>query len=381
MQGYLTHLCAFGPRYTGTLACSRASEWIYSQFAALGLPVEYHPWKFGKFSARDVVATLPGRLPESQGVYVVCGHYDSVKVSPGADDDGSGAMAVLAIADALHGQLLDHTVRFITFAGEEVGTYGSYFYAREAAARGDNIIGVLNMDMIGYANTTEGGRILQFHTVERSLWIDQFAGNVSSNYRDVVDIAVKSYPNYRGSDHQAFLDYGYDAVWIDHQDGYPWGHSQNDTTAHINWTYYTKATRYMLALTWEMAMRPIPLQVRLTAPKEGTDYFFNKQIAHLGFPRDWFTERRGMTIIVGRAMAQAEVISSDPIQNVVFCIDDNFMVWESTPPYEWKIEGVFAPIMGKHTLKVFAYTTTGRVATDEMDIWVLSHARTWHKHG
>jgi len=372
LQKYLNRLCAFEPRYCGSINCTLASEWIHDKFAAMGLPVEYHEWKFAGYKSRDVVATLPGKLPESDGVYVVCGHYDTVEVSPGADDDGSGAMAVLAIADALKNQTLNHTIKFITFSGEEVGTWGSLTYARDASVRGDNIIAALNVDMIGYANTTQGGKIIQFHTVERSQWINEYASEISLKYRDAVDISVYALPNYRGSDHQAFLDYGYDSVWIDHNDGYPWGHSAYDNTSHINWSYYAKATRFMLALTWEMAMRPIPVQICLTAPSEGTEYFFNHPVAHITFARDWFSSMRGTTIIFGRAMARATVITAEPIQYVVFCIDDNFLSFDSAPPFEWKVWGWFIPIFGKHTLKVFAYTTLGHVATDEMDLHVFS---------
>jgi hypothetical protein len=52
----------------------------------------------------------------------------------------------------------------------------------------------------------------------------------------------------------------------------------------------------------------------------------------------------------------------------VFCIDGYFISWDSEPPYEWKIQGLYTPLFGRHTLNVYAYTTTGDVAYDEMDI-------------
>jgi len=381
LQGYLGRLCAFGPRYAGTVSCNVASEYIHDAFAAMGLAVEYHNWKYDRITSRDVVATLPGTLPDSQGVYIVCGHYDTVKVSPGADDDGSGAMAVLAIADALRDQHLNHTVRFITFSGEERGTYGSYTYAREAEARGDNIIAVLNMDMVGYANTSVGGRILRFYPPTRSAWIAQYATEISGKYHDVVDLSIETRPNYRGSDHQAFVDYGYDAVWIAHYDGYPWGHSKNDNISHINWSYYVTVARFMCALTWEIAMRPLPVQVILTAPDEGRLYLLNRSVSALDFGKQWTSELRGITVIFGRTMARAEVISSEPVAYVVFCIDGDFQLWDSAPPYAWKVWGWFFPIFGRHTLQVFAYTTGGHVAYDEMDLFVFSVTDTLFGHG
>ena len=73
--------------------------------------------------------------------------------APGADDDGSGAAAVLAAAQCLR-ELLDagntptRTMRFVLFNAEEQGLVGSKVYARAAAAAGDRIAGVLQMDMI-----------------------------------------------------------------------------------------------------------------------------------------------------------------------------------------------------------------------------------------
>lgn len=150
-------LMKFGPRYTGTVSCNLAAQYIYGTFQDMGLPVEYYDWKYGGFTSRDVVATLNGTDPNSTAEYILCGHYDTVRGAPGADDDGSGSAAVLAIASVLSHYRFNHTIKFITFSGEEVGTYGSFTYAREASYRGDNIVAVLNMDMIGYANTVEGG--------------------------------------------------------------------------------------------------------------------------------------------------------------------------------------------------------------------------------
>ena len=159
---YHHELMKFGPRYTGSVNCSLAAQYIYDSFQDMGLSVEFYNWSYGKFKSKDVVATLPGTDLNSTAQYSLCGHYDTVAVAPGADDDGSGTAAVLAIAYVLSKYQFNHTIKFITFSGEEVGTYGSFTYAREASYRGDNIVAVLNMDMIGYANTTEGGRILRF---------------------------------------------------------------------------------------------------------------------------------------------------------------------------------------------------------------------------
>ena len=373
-------LMQFGPRYTGTASCNLASQYIYDSFQAMGLSVEFNNWKMKGFTSRNVVATLEGTDPNSTAQYILCGHYDTVKAGPGADDDGSGAAAVLAIASVLSHYQFNNTIKFITFSGEEVGTYGSFSYARDASHRGDNIIAVLNMDMIGFANTVEGGRVLRFFPPLRSRWIAEYATTIAEKYHDLLDMTVATYPSYPGDDSQAFVDYGYDGVWIAHQDGYPYGHSANDTADHLNWTYYTKATKLMLAITAEIAQRPIDVEVMFLRPLEGYLYVFKRPVRETPFAHLWANGMRGRTFIIGgRTMASAEVFSSEQIQYVIFCVDGQFLVWDSTPPYEWQIEGWFYPLIGKHTIEVYAYTTSGKVASDEMDIMILSLSTTYKK--
>jgi hypothetical protein len=377
---YHQGLMKFGPRYTGSLSCGLAAQYLYDAFQDMGLPVEFHEWKYGGFTSKDVVATLYGTDLNSTAQYILCGHFDTVAAGPGADDDGSGTAAVLAIAHVLSQYRFDHTIRFITFSGEEVGTYGSFTYAREASLRGDNIVAVLNMDMIGYADTEEGGRILRFFPPLRSHWIADYATTVGEKYKDIVNMSIETFPSYRGADDQAFVDYGYDGVWIAHQDGYPWGHSANDTADHLNWSYYTKATKLMLAITAEMAQKPIDVQVVLHRPLEGYIYFFAHPLLRTSFGREWFNGLRGLTIIIGgKTMASAEVFSKEPIRYVIFCVDGEFMVWDSQPSYEWRVQGWFYPLIGRHTVEVYAYTASGKVASDEMDIFIMSLSTTFKK--
>lgn len=370
---YHSGLLKFAPRYTGTITCNLAAEYLYNEFQKMGLQVEFHEWRYAGFHSKNVVATLPGADPKSTAEFILCAHYDTTITSPGANDDGSGTAAVLAIASVLRHYQFNNTIRFITFSGEEVGTYGSFTYARDASYRGDNIVAVLNMDMIGYADTIEGGRVLRFFPPERSTWIADDATVIAEKYNDIIDMKVMTLPGYRGADNQAFVDYGYDGVWIAHQDGYPWGHSPNDTADRLNWSYYVKATKLMVAITVECIQKPIDVQVMLHRPYEGHMYLFNRPMLETSFGKHYFGGLRGVTIIFGgRTMAHAEAFSQEPIQYVVFCIDGYFQFWDSEPPYEWTIQGWFFPIIGKHTLDVYAYTISGKRASDEMDIVIFS---------
>jgi carboxypeptidase Q len=83
----------------------------------------------------NVVAEIPGR--ESNGEYVLIGgHLDSWNPGTGAQDNGTGASTVLAVAEAIKAAGLTprRTMRFVLFGGEEEGLIGSVHYAREHAA-------------------------------------------------------------------------------------------------------------------------------------------------------------------------------------------------------------------------------------------------------
>ena len=351
---YLVDLTSFGPRYTNSLNCVLAGDYIFREFQKMGLETAFHNWTVRKFHSRNIVATHPGVDPTSTVEILFTAHYDTVKESPGANDDGSGVAAVMAAAAVMSQYTFRHTIKFIAFSGEEVGTYGSFSYARDAYRNGDNIYAVINPDIIGYAIITE------------------FAANISTKYAGFVDMQIESRPNYIGADHQPFYDYGYDGVWIAHHDGYQWGHSPEDMVEHLNRSYQVKATQFLLAVVAELAINPIDLQVIIESPFEGYGYMGNRPIITLDFPKKWYMNLRGMTLIFGQAYARVHVISPYDIEHVVFCIDDNFIQWDSTPPYEWKIEGKHYPPIGHHKLSVYAYAENGLVAYDEMEMYIFT---------
>jgi len=111
----------------------------------------------GNLIWRNIVATKTG-LVNPQRQYILCGHYDSIswmpwEEAPGADDNASGVAAVMEIARILKDYHFRSTIKFICFSAEEVGHLGSRHYAEEALREGDQIAGVLNLDMIAYADS------------------------------------------------------------------------------------------------------------------------------------------------------------------------------------------------------------------------------------
>ena len=111
------------------------------------------------FIGFNVIARVPGTDPALRGTYVALGaHYDHVGILPpqhgdsianGADDDGSGSMALLAIAKTMMHQPMRRSALFVWHVGEEKGLLGSAYFTRNPTVPLDSIVAQLNADMIG----------------------------------------------------------------------------------------------------------------------------------------------------------------------------------------------------------------------------------------
>lgn len=110
--------------------------------------------------AEDVVAILPGADPVLQHQYlIISAHLDHLGVGRpvdgdaiynGADDDGSGSTALLALARAYaQGPRPRRSIAFIWHAGEEEGLWGSQYFTHFPTIAMADVITDLNMDMIG----------------------------------------------------------------------------------------------------------------------------------------------------------------------------------------------------------------------------------------
>ena len=103
---------------------------------------------------RNVIADIPGR---EDGHLIVSAHYDSVWRGPGAIDNATGIEGVRRVAETFVGRDLEHGVRLIGFAAEEIKLTGSRYYVDEANLREelDDVIGVVNLDCIGHGEKLE----------------------------------------------------------------------------------------------------------------------------------------------------------------------------------------------------------------------------------
>jgi hypothetical protein len=236
-----------------TQPISMATRYAYEQFAGLGLDVTFHNYTWYSNHWRNVVAEKPGVVDPDE-IYLITAHIDDLPQSalaPGADDNGSGSVAVLMAAKLLAHRRFAYTVRFVLFTGEEQGLHGSAAYAAACAAAGDNILGVVNLDMIAY--NSDAQPIIDLHasaSVPQSLELTRIFSDVIGVYGlDLVpDRFVDSWAISR-SDQWSFLTRGYPAFlaiedWSDHTPQY---HQTGDTLSTLNLDYYADYTRAAIA--------------------------------------------------------------------------------------------------------------------------------------
>jgi uncharacterized protein with GYD domain len=244
--GYLDAIVSFGTRVTGTPSCYDTGTYLYNEFDSMGLSVRYHHWTNGGYSDRNIEATLPGTNASSDQIFIIFGHYDTVSNCPGADDDASGVATVLAAAYILRQYAFDHTIRFVTFSGEEQWMLGSHEYVVEAFNNGDNIVGVLNVDMIGFALNQYQGSQLKIYKNAASLWLSDYTQNIGNVYYNYIGLDVLSLGE-APSDQLYFWEYGYDGLFYHEYEFNYYYHTPQDTIANMNLTYATKCSKLVLA--------------------------------------------------------------------------------------------------------------------------------------
>jgi len=270
---YEQNLTSNGPRPTGSASCIAAAAYIYSQFQNFSLSTRYAHWNNGGYSSDNVEATINGTNESSDDIYIICGHYDTVSAGPGADDDTSGTVAVIMAALIMSQYQFEHTIKFVTFSGEEQGLLGSAVYAQQAKQAGWDIIGVLNCDMISYAVTTTDGSNLIVYENTASEWMYTFTNNVNTEYIDFTHLTLHHGGSIWGSDHNSFWDQGYDALFYFEYTETPYYHTSQDTMAHINASYAVKNMCLIFATLAELTGASLksnpPAAPSLTGPTSG----------------------------------------------------------------------------------------------------------------
>jgi hypothetical protein len=249
---------------------SMATRYAYEQFAALGLAVTYHDYVWNGQPLRNVVAEKPGLVDPAE-LYLITAHVDDLPEgprAPGADDNGSGSVAVLVAARLLAPHDFAHTIRFVLFTGEEQGLRGSAAYAADCRARAENIRGVVNLDMIAY-NSDEAPVIDLYASsdVAGSLELTRIFSEAVGAYG--LDLVPDRFARPYGypiqcSDQWSFLVQDYPAFLAieDMDDFTPHYHSVSDTLSTLDLAYYADFTRAAIATVAHLG-RPVYVRVYL----------------------------------------------------------------------------------------------------------------------
>jgi hypothetical protein len=233
-------------------------------------------------SDRSVVGLIEGSDPKLKDeLVIVCGHYDhdgvnGENVLNGADDDGSGTVGVMEIAEAYalaaqKGQRPKRSVLFAAWNSEERGLLGAWAYTERPLRPLENTVAVLNMDMIGRNEEVpeNGGnrfRGLDVQTAESNANAVNIIGTTrSESLKQVVEKANTSigltlrlrYDNnisqlMRRSDHWPFLNRGIPAVWV-HTGLHPDYHTAADDADRINYPKMEKIARMVYQASWDLA--------------------------------------------------------------------------------------------------------------------------------
>ncbi len=330
LKSNMYKLVSFGTRNTlstqgsATQGIGAARQWILSRFK------EYAKQSDGRLTAfidtityssdgnrvnrpfilGNVVATLKGTDPNDHRLFVISGHMDSritnvmdtLGYAPGANDDGSGTIAVMECARVMSKHKFPATIIFVTVAGEEQGLLGANFMAKKAKKEKWAIEAVLNNDIMGSNNSNEtniientklrvfseaysvsdtGKAALQIRSLGlendgKSRQLARYVKEIGERYIDNLQV-VMVYRNdrfLRGGDHTPFVENGFAAVRLtemnenytrQHQDiRTENGINYGDLPEHIDFEYLRKNSGVNLSNLANLAKAPsIPEEVKV----------------------------------------------------------------------------------------------------------------------
>lgn len=197
---------------------------------------------------RNIIAVQEGKT-NPDNIYMVCAHYDAV-ANYCADDNASGTGAVLEIARILSTQCIDNTIVYALWDEEEIGLVGAEYYANEAETRGDNILGVLNMDMMAYDGDNDNVVDIDVRPIANSLQMKDDLLSALTTYGFNLTAKVVN-PGTTASDHARFWNKGYSAVLVgeswENNDQTPHYHTSSDRLSTLDMPYYFEITKLVMA--------------------------------------------------------------------------------------------------------------------------------------
>ena len=273
-------------RDTGSPGQKKAGEYMINFYKQNGISF---PKALGSFYQKVPATYMSKRggrnLPDSENILafiegsekpeeivVISGHYDHVGsrkgvVYNGADDDGSGTVAVMEIAKAFNeakkaGHGPKRSILFLHVTGEEHGLFGSEFYTDNPVFPLANTVVDLNIDMIGRDDPENRGKqyvyVIGSEMLSSQLKVINEAANKSTNNLELnykYDDPNDSQRLYYRSDHYNFaknnipVAFYFDGIHEDY-------HKPTDDVDKIDFPLLQKRAKLVFATAWELANRP-----------------------------------------------------------------------------------------------------------------------------
>ena len=232
--------------------------------------------EFTRSTTQNVAAILEGSDSTLRHEYVVfSAHYDHLKtgpsgeIYPGADDDGSGTTAVLAIAHAMSLERPKRSVLVMFHAGEELGLLGSEYNTDYAPVVPLNqMVADLNIDMIGRSKPPGDNEMEDEHLTDANTVYLVGSNRISQELHQLSEETNAQFQKlklnyhyndpadperiYFRSDHWNYAKHGvpiifyFDGTHVDY-------HRPTDTVDKIDFTKMTKITRLVFETGWRIA--------------------------------------------------------------------------------------------------------------------------------
>jgi len=259
LQDYDTRFCMHDNRFA-------IAQWIADQFIRWGYTdvslSNFYEENYGYYQ-NNVIAIEQGYEYPDQ--YIVLGaHYDSVNqdgpiyetsmaFAPGADDNASGTAALLELARILklNNYQSKYSIRFVAFAMEELGLYGSYYDANYILTQGIDVITMINSDMIGY-NPNQP----YVFTVNNYPNADNLT-NLALQIGESLNMQMETDTSMiHRSDSWAYHQIGIPAIFFSENTFTPYYHTSQDLLANIQVPYIAQTIKLVASLLVNVTNMP-----------------------------------------------------------------------------------------------------------------------------
>jgi Zn-dependent M28 family amino/carboxypeptidase len=246
-------------RATGTAGGKLARAYVAKRFGEIGLsPIGkdfVHPFTFALRNGKkyDDAASVIGAIRGTGGAseperwLIVSAHYDHLgevdgKVYPGADDNASGVVALLAIAAHFKAKPPKHSVLFVSFDAEEIALRGARAFVDQPPIPLEKIAAILNLDMVSANIRNEICMAGTHHRPWLKPYIDEAAGRSKVKVlfgHDQPPTMSKLQDWTVSSDHGPFHLKGIPFVYFGVED-HPNYHQPTDTFANFNREFFLR---------------------------------------------------------------------------------------------------------------------------------------------